>query len=89
MHTQVVDQSGNPSIEQSAHQLQVWTLSRWRIDTDGKASLNEFLSDVDDVDDVIPDEESHDTDDEETEVSHDPGSRSHDDITEEESQSEK
>ena len=55
-------------------------------DTDGTASLNEFLSDVDDV---IPDEESHDTDNEETEVSHDPGSRSHDDITEGESQSEK
>ena len=49
-------------------------------DTDGTASLNEFLSDVDDV---MPSEESdrsRDTDDDETpgEASHDPGNQSRD-----------
>ena len=66
-----IDRAIGTTVRSDSVQLEDVTIE----DTDGTASLNEFLSDVDDV---IPNEESHDTDDEDTKVSHDLDNQSHD-----------
>ena len=75
---------GTPGREKSGALLEDVVIE----DTDGSASLNKFLNDVDDV---MPSEGSQDVGDDVTssEGSHDPGSQSHDNMAaEEESESE-